>query len=151
MVRFRWAGWWLGLMVGAGSPVAAQVLAPAPKVELEDFYPNPLGAATTIPFKINPEVCVRGHQPVVSLRIFNSLVQVVAIPVLEPGPGQSAPAGQPIDFVRLQCGEFRAYWDGKYTDGKREAGAGVYYYQLTVDGERYTRKMVVLRRITPQH
>ncbi len=49
MVRFRWAGWWLGLMVGAGSPVAAQVLAPAPKVELEDFYPNPLGAATTIP------------------------------------------------------------------------------------------------------
>jgi hypothetical protein len=145
MVRFRWAGWWLGLMVGAGSPVAAQVLAPAPKVELEDFYPNPLGAATTIPFKINPEVCVRGHQPVVSLRIFNSLVQVVAIPVLASGNGQ------PIDFVRVMCGEHRAYWDGKYSDGKREAGAGVYYYQLTVDGERYTRKMVVLRRISPQH
>jgi len=27
----------------------------------------------------------------------------------------------------------------------------VYYYQLTVDGERYTRKMVVLRRIPPPH
>jgi hypothetical protein len=145
MVRFRWAGWWLGLMVGAGSPVAAQVLAPAPKVELEDFYPNPLGAATTIPFKINPEVCVRGHQPVVSLRIFNSLVQIVAIPVLASGNGQ------PIDFVRLSCGEHRAYWNGRYSDGKREAGAGVYYIQLTVDGERYTRKMVVLRRITPPH
>ena len=151
MVRFKWAGWWLGLMVGAGSPVAAQVLAPAPKVELEDFYPNPLGAATTIPFKISQEVCVRGHQPVVSLRIFNSLVQVVAIPVLEPASGPPLAGGQPIDFVRLPCGEFRAYWDGKYTNGRREAGAGVYYYQLTVDGERYTRKMVVLRRITPPH
>src|SRR6476660_1289103 len=95
MVRFKWAGWWLGLMARAGSPVAAQVFVPAPKVELEDPYPNPLGAATTISFKISPELCVRGHQPVVSLRIFNSLVQVVAIPVLEATPGQSANPGQP--------------------------------------------------------
>ncbi len=145
MVRFRWAGWWLGLMLaGAGSPVAAQVLAPAPKVELDQNDPNPLGAATTIPFKISPELCVRGHQPVVSLRIFNSLVQVVAIPVL-------ADNGQPIDFLRMSCGEHRAYWDGRYLDGKREAGAGVYYYQLTVDGERYTRKMIVTRRLGAQH
>jgi hypothetical protein len=147
MVRFKWAGWWLGLMVGAASPVAAQVLVPAPKVELKDYYPNPLGAATTIPFEISPEVCVRGHQPVVSLKIFNSLVQLVAVPVLADGNGTP----QPLDFVRLTCGEHRAYWDGRYLDGKRDAGTGVYYYQLTVDGERYTRKMIVTRRITPQH
>jgi hypothetical protein len=147
MVRFKWAGWWLGLMVGAGSPAAAQVLMPQPKVELKDYYPNPLGAATTIPFEIHPELCVRGHQPVVSLKIFNSLVQVVAIPVLADGNI----AGQPINFMRLNCGEHRAYWDGKYLDGRREAGAGVYYYQLTVDGERFTRKMIVSRRLTQPH
>jgi hypothetical protein len=146
MGRFKWAGWWLGLMLaGAGSPVAAQVLAPAPKVELEESYPNPLGAATTISFKISPEVCVRGHQPVVSLRIFNALVQVVSIPVL------ASDRDEPLDFVRLPCGQHTAFWDGKYPDGKREAGAGVYYYQLTVDGERYTRKMIVTRRLSPAH
>lgn len=144
MVRLKWAGWWLGLMVGAASPAAAQVLMPQPKVELKEYYPNPLGAATTIPFEIHPELCVRGHQPVVSLKVFNSLVQVVAVPVLADGNI----AGQPIDFVRLGCGEHRAYWDGKYLDGKREAPAGVYYYQLTVDGERFTRKMIVSRRLT---
>ncbi|HEX5387568.1 MAG TPA: hypothetical protein VFW66_12745 [Gemmatimonadales bacterium] len=153
MVRFKWAGWWLGIMlVGASSPAAAQVLLPQPKVELKDYYPNPLGAATTIPFEISPELCVRGHQPVVSLRVFNSLVQVVAIPVLaDSSTSGKEDSGPALVLLRLTCGEHRAYWDGKYLDGRREAGTGVYYYQLTVDGERYTRKMIVARRIGSQH
>src|SRR3712207_8103921 len=44
--------------------------------------PNPFFPATTIPFSISQEVCARGHQPVVSLKVYNVLVQVVAIPVL---------------------------------------------------------------------
>jgi hypothetical protein len=149
MVRFKWAGWWLGLLVGAGLPVAAQaqILSPAPQAELKDPYPNPLGAATTIPFDLNQELCVRGHQPVVSLRIFNSLVQVVAVPVLVDSTGNS----QPLELMRLNCGRHRAYWDGKYLGGRREAGTGVYYLQLTVDGGRLTRKMIVARRLSPQH
>jgi len=31
----------------------------------------------------------------------------------------------------------------KYLDGKVVATPGVYYYQLVVDGERFTRKMIV--------
>jgi hypothetical protein len=55
-----------------------------------------------------------------------------------------------LDSLRLRCGEHRAYWDGKYLDGKREATTGVYYYQLTVDGERFTRKMIAQRQATSQ-
>jgi hypothetical protein len=69
------------------------------------------------------------------------LVQVVAVPALAVGSSER------LDSLRLRCGQYRAYWDGKYVDGKREAITGVYYYQLTVDGERYTRKMIAQKKI----
>jgi hypothetical protein len=142
MVRLAWPGWWLGLLVGVGSPVAAQANVLPPRVELKENYPNPFFPATTIPFEIAQEVCSGGHQPVVSLKIYNVLVQVVAIPVLANG------AAERLDSLRLRCGEYHAYWDGKYLDGKGEVTAGVYYYQLTVDGERYTRKMIAQKKVT---
>jgi hypothetical protein len=80
---------------------------------------------------------------VVSLKIYNVLVQVVAVPKL----GESS---ERLVNLALKCGEYLAYWDGKYLDGKREATPGVYYYQLTVDGERYTRKMIAQRKVTSQ-
>ena len=46
--------------------------------------------------------------------------------------------------------EYRAFWDGKYLDGRGEATPGVYYYQLTVDGERFTRKMIAQKKVTSQ-
>jgi hypothetical protein len=141
MVRLVWPGWWLGLLVGAGSPVAAQANVIPPRVELKENYPNPFFPATTIPFTISSEVCARGHQPVVSLKVYNVLVQVVAIPTL--GVGSS----ERVDSLRLRCAQYRAFWDGKYLDGKREAITGVYYYQLTVDGERFTRKMIAQRKV----
>ncbi len=142
MVRVAWPGWWLGLLVGAGSPVAAQANLLPPPVELKENYPNPFFPATTIPFAISKEVCARGHQPVVSLKIYNVLVQVVAIPVLADGSAER------LDSLRLRCGDYRAYWDGKYLDGKGEATPGVYYYQLTVDGARFTRKMIAQKKVT---
>ena len=144
MVRVARPGWWLVLLLGGGSPVAAQANLPPPRVELKENYPNPFFPATTIPFTISQEVCARGHQPVVSLRVYNVLVQVVAIPVLANGSAER------LDSLRLRCGEYRAYWDGKYLDGTREATPGVYYYQLTVDGERFTRKMIAQRSASGQ-
>jgi hypothetical protein len=141
MVRLVWPGWWLGLLFGAGSPVAAQANVIPPRVELKENYPNPFFPATTIPFTISSEVCARGHQPVVSLKVYNVLVQVVAIPTLGIG------ASERVDSLRLRCGQYRAFWDGKYLDSKREATTGVYYYQLTVDGERFTRKMIAQRKV----
>src|SRR5215204_7663194 len=113
MVRLVWPGWWLGLLVGIGSPVAAQANVVPPRVELKENYPNPFFPATTIPFAISREVCARGHQPVVSLKIYNVLVQVIAVPTLASEPGEK------LDSLRLRCGESRAYWAGRYLDGKR--------------------------------
>jgi hypothetical protein len=136
--------------VGIGTPVAAQANVSPPRIELKENYPNPFFPATTIPFDISQEVCSRGHQPVVSLRIYNVLVQVVAVPILVSGPGVRAGGTERLDSLRLRCGEHHAYWDGKYLDGKGEATPGVYYYQLTVDGERFTRKMIAQRKVTSQ-
>jgi hypothetical protein len=76
--------------------------------------------------------------------VYNVLVQVVAIPTL------ADRSSERVDSLRLRCGQYQAFWDGKYLDGKREAITGVYYYQLTVDGERFTRKMIAQKRIVPQ-
>jgi len=149
MVRWAWAGW-LGLLVGVGTPVAAQANVDPPRVELKENYPNPFFPTTTIPFLISQDVCAKGHQPVVSLKIYNVLVQVVAIPVLTNASG-SRTGGERLDSLRLRCGEYHAFWDGKYLDGRGEATPGIYYYQLTVDGERFTRKMIAQKNVTSQH
>ncbi|MBA2627861.1 MAG: hypothetical protein H0U85_07595 [Gemmatimonadales bacterium] len=143
MVRFAWPGWWLGLFLGSGFPGVAQKQDPKPSVELKENYPNPFYPSTTIPFEIRPEICSAGYKPLVRLEVRNSIAQLVAIPTV------SAYGAQRLDLVRLACGEYRAFWDGKYLDGQQEVTTGVYYYRLTVDGRPYTRKMIVQRRPAP--
>jgi hypothetical protein len=99
MVRVAWPGWWFGLLVGVGTPVAAQANVTPPRIELRENYPNPFFPTTTIPFLISQEVCAGGHQPVVSLKIYNVLVQVVAIPVLSSGAGPR-PGAERLDSLR---------------------------------------------------
>jgi len=134
-----WLGCALVLLVGVADAASAQER-PPPRVDLHENYPNPFFPSTTIPFVLNPELCERGHQPLVSLKIYNVLVQVVAVPVLLNSNGER------LDGLRLRCGSHEAFWDGKLLDGKnRELTQGVYYAQLTVDGERYTLKMIARR------
>jgi len=64
------------------------------------------------------------------------LAQLVAVPVLE-GPGQAA------ENVRLPCGNFIAFWDGKVRGTGRAAATGIYIYELVVDGERTSKKMYI--------
>ncbi|HEV8123369.1 MAG TPA: hypothetical protein VGP80_03930 [Gemmatimonadales bacterium] len=138
MVRMFRPGMWVGLLLGIAFPAMAQE-STAPRIELRENTPNPFFPSTTITFEIHREVCNRGHQPVVTLRVYNVLVQVVAAPTLKDSTGQR------LENVRLRCGSYLAYWDGKARDG-HEVPDGVYYYQLVVDGERVsTRKMIVRR------
>lgn len=123
----------------AGATLAQAQSTPAVRVELLENVPNPVTSSTTIAFEILPEVCARSHVPTVSLNIYNVLVQVIAVPVLEATPPV------PLRNLKLGCGEYRAVWDGNQLDGQ-PAVTGVYYYQLTVDGERFTRKLIVQRR-----
>ncbi len=138
---------WLLAGLGLITPmvVEAQQATPRPQVELQQNYPNPFNPATTIPFRLSEDLWSGGRRPVVSLRIFNVLAQVVAIPSLQA-------SGQPLDNIELDCRDpvagfcsFSAYWDGHYMNSTAEAASGVYVYQLIVNGQRSTRRMIVMK------
>jgi hypothetical protein len=134
MARY-WPGVLLALLLGVSAEASAQGR-PPPPVEIRENYPNPFFPSTTIPFVLNPELCEGGHQPLVSVKIYNVLVQVMAVPILLNSNGEK------LDNLRLRCGEHAAFWEGKVGDGTRELSPGVYYAQFTVNGERYTLKMI---------
>jgi hypothetical protein len=138
MVGRGWPGWALALLLGLAGPASAQER-PPPRVELRENYPNPFFPSTTIPFVLSPDLCERGHQPLVSLKVYNVLAQVVAVPILLNSSAER------LDDVKLHCGAHEAYWDGKVSKSDRELTPGVYYAQLVVDGERFTLKMIARR------
>lgn len=109
---------------------------------LEQNYPNPFNPSTRIPFVLEGEIFEGGQSALVSLRVYNVLQQLVAIPTTLDHP---AGEGQPIDqLVYEEPGSKVAFWDGKDRNG-REVAAGIYYLQLIVNGESQVRKMVVSR------
>ena len=98
-------------------------------------YPNPFKPDTYIPFTI--EDCNgAGGQHVVTLRIYNVLAQQVATPVLHG-------TDRPILNMRLSCGEYTGFWNGRADRSRRPAASGVYVYELVVSGQRTSRKMFV--------
>ena len=98
-------------------------------------YPNPSNPETHIPFSLACEEGAAGEH-VVSVRIYNVLAQLVA--ALHEGNGD-----EPLDSIKLPCGDYVGYWDGKVRPTGREAASGIYIYELVVDGERSAKKMFV--------
>ncbi len=141
MKYVAWAMLSLGLLMAAVSAVEAQEPQQRERVQLGQNYPNPFNPETTIPFTVPQRLFENGRRPVVSLRIYNVLAQLVAIPIVQG-------SGQPLDNMQLEwngTGRYSAYWDGKVLGTNREAASGVYVYQLVVDGERSTAKMTVIK------
>ena len=143
MKRYAWAVLG-GLGLAAAGAEQVQGQAPPP-VELKQNYPNPFNPATTIPFTLSGDLFASGHRPQVSLKIYNVLAQLVAVPILQ-GTGEA------LDNLELTCAapgggacSFNAYWDGKVLNTDREAASGIYIYQLVVDGRRYTKKMIIMK------
>ncbi|HET7024588.1 MAG TPA: hypothetical protein VFI39_05235 [Gemmatimonadales bacterium] len=126
-----------GLVMASGPPLRGQTRPPPPVAQLQENSPNPFYPATLIPFSIASSECANGHQPLVSLKVYNVLVQVVAIPVLQSSNGQV------LDAIHIPCGDHVALWDGRMIGGSAEPTPGIYYSQLTVNGVRFTRKMIV--------
>jgi hypothetical protein len=109
---------------------------------LEQNYPNPFNPSTRIPFVLEGEIFEGGRAAMVTIRIYNVLQQLVAIPTTLDHP---AGAGLPVDQLAYeQPGNMEAFWDGRDRNG-REVAAGIYYLQLIVNGESQVRKMVVAR------
>jgi hypothetical protein len=144
----RYAMAWLVTGLALATPSLAKAQSTTPRggqVELLQNYPNPFNPTTTIPFRLSADLFRDGHRPVVSLRIYNVLAQLIAIPTLQG-------SGQPLNGVQLDCVDqsngvcnFSAYWDGNYLNTGREAASGIYVYQLVVDGIRQSKKMIVVK------
>ena len=143
MKQLAWAVLGLGLWAAGAEAAWGQAATPPPTVELKQNYPNPFNPATTIPFALGGELFANGHRPKVSLRVYNVLAQLVAVPILQG-------SGEALDELALSCAspvgcEFTGFWDGKVLNTDREAASGVYLYQLVVDGRRFTKKMIVMK------
>ena len=80
----------------------------------------------------------------VTVRIYNLLKQVVAVPLLQEGSG-SGGTGQPLENVLLSCDRYVAYWDGKAQNTAEPVPRGIYLYVLEVDGSQKLRRMFVRR------
>jgi hypothetical protein len=145
MRRYAWAVLGLGLLaVGIGArPAAGQQSGSAAAVLLKQNYPNPFNPTTTIPFSLGAELFANGHRPKASLKIYNVLAQLVAVPILQG-------TGEKLDNVELSCAsttscDFSAYWDGTVLNTGQPAASGIYIYQLVVDGQRFTKKMIIMK------
>ena len=141
MKRFAWAMLGLGLWVFEGGVEPALAQDPQPTIELQRNRSSPFNPVTTIPFKLSGQLFLKGHRPVVSLRIYNVLAQLVAIPVLR-GTGKA------LDGLALTCPtplgcRYNADWVGVIANTGQPAASGVYIYQLVIDGQRVTKKIVV--------
>jgi hypothetical protein len=157
-MKVRWAALGLVLALGAlgpavlaqgtqatpGAPPAPPPIPRSPGFELGQNNPNPFNQVTVIPFTLgDPPTCGdAGREYRVTLRIFNVLAQLVAIPVLQTGELAS---GQPLVSVALRCGTYTAFWNGNYLNTVQPVPPGVYLYRIEVDGRAVARKMVVVR------
>lgn len=101
-------------------------------------YPNPFNPDVSTPFVVDTSTCTDGSQQhVVSMRILNILAQQVAIPVLRVdanSPGVTRASG-PISSLRLGCGSYLGYWNGKIPGTSKDAASGTYLVQLFIDGK----------------
>lgn len=109
---------------------------------LEQNYPNPFNPETRIPFTLGDDLFAQGQPVVVSIRIFNILQQVVAVPTALRHPlGEGVPVAG-LEYIAP--GRYEAYWDGADRTG-RPVASGIYLMQITVNGMTQTRKMYVTK------
>jgi hypothetical protein len=126
----------LGLLGSVPSALRAQQNSSDDKSSLGAF-PNPVNPDKFIPFQLKGEFFVGGHRPIVSLKIYNMLAQVVAVPIVQG-------SGEKLDNASLSwngTGDYTAYWDGKIQGTGREATSGVYVYQLIVNWQQNGRDL----------
>ncbi|HST08189.1 MAG TPA: T9SS type A sorting domain-containing protein [Gemmatimonadaceae bacterium] len=150
-MKHVWRALLVVLVLGAFMPSRSAAQGPTqtgvgqgPGLSLGQNFPNPVNQDTRIKFVIaDAQGCTDpGRQHRVSLRIYNLLAQLVAVPVLQGGVGNVA-GGESTESLLLTCGEYMAYWDGKYSQSGEDVASGIYLYRLEVDGKVLVKKMIV--------
>ena len=105
-------------------------------------YPNPFNPETRIPFELGESLFESGRPVRVTLRIYNVLQQLVAVPTALNHPQGN---GVPVEDLQYDSsGPKEAYWDGRDLSG-RQVASGIYYMQLIVDGQSVVRRMIVAK------
>lgn len=150
-MRIRWSALaalvlTLALMPRVGKAQGTQPGKQKSVVSMGQNFPNPFNPESRISFTIGDfPTCDEGsRQYRVTLKIFNILTQIVAVPQLEGSSGGVA-GGQKLDNVLLPCGRYTAYWNGKYLGTSREVASGVYYWQIAVDGQKVVTRSTVAK------
>ncbi len=100
-------------------------------VQLGQNYPNPFNPVTRIPFHLSESLFERSEPVVVTIRIYNVLHQLVAIPKALDHPAGNGVLVDKLEY--LTPGDKVAFWDG-YDRSNRKVASGLYYAQLTVNG-----------------
>ncbi|MDR0787535.1 MAG: hypothetical protein LBG44_06675 [Gemmatimonadota bacterium] len=152
LILFLLAGLLSPPEVGAqGAEAARSPPRDAPAFSLEQNYPDPVNSETWIPFNLDTSLFTSREEVSVTMRIYNILNQVIAIPEAAEHPSGRGTRINNLGYA--DPGRKFAYWDGRDQAG-RQVPSGVYYVQLVVDDVPDTRKLVVLntprrRRILP--
>jgi hypothetical protein len=146
-MRLRWAALAVVLAFSALMPRGVLAQASQPPAgqrragSLGQNYPNPFNPDTRFQFVVGDSTNCAGERHRVTVRIYNLLAQVVAVPVIQ-GSTATVAGMTPIENLELECGTYTAYWNGKFMNTNRDAASGVYMYRLEVDGRTaYIRKM----------
>jgi hypothetical protein len=137
-MKLRWAALAVVLAFSALMPrttvaQASGTQPPRHRGSLGPGYPNPFNPDNRVHFSVDSTCSEPGKKHRVTLRLYNLLAQVIAIPQIEGGTA-TVSGGQPIDNIELECGTYTAYWNGRYMTTNQEAASGVYIYRLVVDG-----------------
>jgi hypothetical protein len=98
---------------------------------LEQNYPNPFNPETRIPFALDEGLFQRGTPVVVSIRIYNVLHQLVAVPTALNHPDR--PGAQVLGLQYSTPGGYEAYWNGHDLRG-REVASATYFVHFQVHG-----------------
>ena len=136
----------LVLMPRVGMAQGTQPAKKKPIVTMGQNYPNPFNPEAWIPFTVGdfPSCSESGKQYRVNLKVFNILAQVVAVPKLTASSAGVA-GGQRLENATLPCGQYTAYWNGKYLESSREVASGIYIFSIDVDGSKATRRATVAK------
>ena len=126
MRRLVWPGiaW---LLVAVTSPLAAQRPGDPPAPRLEEPRPAPAFPMALVPFTLPAEWCRGGVRPLVTLQVFDVLVQPMHVLRMR-GAG-----GALLDRLPLRCGTHVAVWNGTIDDPPRLPPPQVYRLRLQVE------------------